>query len=920
MEQEGENNNNNQQQVEQGYNFLRMDNSREVDADIYDHIEEDLICAGEADNEQLQIVDYLRGVELEIDDLIDDFNTNLSVEEIAVAFGLQFENGMLYFLDNSSLTRQFNHFIQRTYGYYGHLKDIENNSFCSVNEIGNRLKKCLKNLNLLNYMLNNGLSRIKCEIDRHDLNMKSVPVGDPIESSIFAYRTMFKPPTSNERFNDNDESGDGDESTNTNQQIKIKPRQMLLFQTKWHCLSRGWKRKRRAIYENYVHVQPDGRKVKTNYFKPVPGYDDEESGVPQMIKDFCSINENEMRNRIYTEGGDIGQYITNDLCGPSYKIDLNDPCLPRIEKNRKLFSMRDGFYNILANEDPEKVRLMEETPRSTFTRYEDGEPADPTVNFIDSDFDEEWLEHEDDWWDAIETPYFDRILEDQGFREKNKDWKYGSVYRWVFVLLGRLLYEIGELDNWQVMAFLLGRAGTGKSTILNVLSELYEKGDVKTIANKIETGFGLDGFADALLAIARDVGKHFALDPEDWKSIVGGEDLSIRRKNLIAKSGLWKSGMIMAGNERPEWFKPSNDIEGSISRRTVIIGWQKGIRNLDTSLQSNIIKFELGKLLVKFNLAYHWAIRVVGIGSVHDFIPPYMNDQNENLWSDPLFAYLFESGMFDIDHRIQFPNNLGNLLDEYLIIPEEYKQQEQQDDNDDNDETVMVNEELPIRFVEQTTQSPYYIEFHELCEKFRLWAEDPNGFGHEYELFPEGTRDGDKRKKLEIRVRATLERYNFTIDRSAGRSFKPINFDGIEENETERDIYGKRRRGYTFVCGLRMKLEFREGEVPIVIGNRRNTPTIIRRTLMTTTTSSSSRNPPNSPQLSTLLRSRPQSNIEFDFGDKQQSRLGTRIFSDTESSSDDNNQSRNGGGANKRRRIVTQQQQDNYSDLEPDEL
>ena len=37
--------------------------------------------------------------------------------------------------------------------------------------------------------------------------------------------------------------------------------------------------------------------------------------------------------------------------------------------------------------------------------------------------------------------------------------------------MGRMIYEVGKLDEWQVIGFLKGDAGTGKGTITRVIKE-----------------------------------------------------------------------------------------------------------------------------------------------------------------------------------------------------------------------------------------------------------------------------------------------------------------------------------------------------------------------------------------------------------------------------------------------------------------
>ena len=58
------------------------------------------------------------------------------------------------------------------------------------------------------------------------------------------------------------------------------------------------------------------------------------------------------------------------------------------------------------------------------------------------------------------VPTFTKILADQGFNNECMAFFAG--------LLGRLLRRLNTQDKWQIIVFLLGVSGTGKSTILNL--------------------------------------------------------------------------------------------------------------------------------------------------------------------------------------------------------------------------------------------------------------------------------------------------------------------------------------------------------------------------------------------------------------------------------------------------------------------
>jgi hypothetical protein len=88
----------------------------------------------------------------------------------------------------------------------------------------------------------------------------------------------------------------------------------------------------------------------------------------------------------------------------------------------------------------------------------------------------------------IATPVLDKIFNDQNLEPR--------VQHRVMALLGRMFYEVGELDDWQVMLFIKGLAGTGKSTLLKLLEKCYAPEDVGVVSNNMEAKFGIAPLVD----------------------------------------------------------------------------------------------------------------------------------------------------------------------------------------------------------------------------------------------------------------------------------------------------------------------------------------------------------------------------------------------------------------------------------------
>jgi hypothetical protein len=116
-----------------------------------------------------------------------------------------------------------------------------------------------------------------------------------------------------------------------------------------------------------------------------------------------------------------------------------DTQLPWLIKDRHAFSFRNGVYF---------------ADRNVFHPYTSEESIKDVVvaaKYFDQPF--EPYEELHDWRD-IETPTLDSILDYQELPE--------DVKRWIYVFLGRMLYDVNEKDGWQIVLFIKGYAGTGK--------------------------------------------------------------------------------------------------------------------------------------------------------------------------------------------------------------------------------------------------------------------------------------------------------------------------------------------------------------------------------------------------------------------------------------------------------------------------
>ncbi len=260
-----------------------------------------------------------------------------------------------------------------------------------------------------------------------------------------------------------------------------------------------------------------------------------------------------------------------------------DPQFPTIIKRRHVWSFKNGVF-VGKEWDPELG-----TYKCSFYPYDSKEFGclDPTIiacKYFDRQFDD--FSHLENWQD-IPTPHFDTVLQYQKFSKE--------VCNWAYVMGGRLCFNIGELDTWQIIPFFKGIAKSGKSTLITkVFKKFYEGEDVGTLSNNIEKKFGLSAIKDGFMFIAPEVKGDLALEQAEFQSIVSGEDVSVAVKNKTAVSIEWNVPGILGGNEVPGW----KDNSGSVLRRILPWNFSKQVRIADPQLDEKL-ESELPIILLK---------------------------------------------------------------------------------------------------------------------------------------------------------------------------------------------------------------------------------------------------------------------------------------------------------------------------------
>lgn len=320
-----------------------------------------------------------------------------------------------------------------------------------------------------------------------------------------------------------------------------------------------------------------------------------------------------------------------------------DPELPELVPDRHVFAFRNGIYDCRAD-----VFHMYETDeidsKLTACKYFDAH--------INIEHLWEVAQRQGNWRD-IKTPTFQKILDDQRLNrssaEDEKKVLGETVADVVYWYLGRLLYDIGERENWEVTLFIRGKAGTGKSTICRVAKNFYELDDVGLLTSNFEKQFGLQALLGKLIILGTEVKtREWKLAQADFQSILSGEEISVAIKHQISQTVMLKAHTLFTGNED----FPYDDIAGCLERRKIPIEFTQKIKETDPDMWKELQK-EMPLLIAKCNLAYLDKVNLVSKAvkkGIWSNLPPYFEMMKKKcaVESNPLKGFI-ESDWMRVD-------------------------------------------------------------------------------------------------------------------------------------------------------------------------------------------------------------------------------------------------------------------------------
>ena len=365
--------------------------------------------------------------------------------------------------------------------------------------------------------------------------------------------------------------------------------------------------------------------------------------IKQFIHDKCrrSFGKFDQWKNLTAGSNNLKQAI-------EYLLECPDDELLKLTKDRHIFSFKNGVF--ITKVPKENVDKKEWTtkfiPYGTKSEY----LTQKTVasKYFDYNFNDFPDIAEDSWFDIMKhCPNLKKILDYQEFPEE--------VQKWICIFMGKCAFDIGELDNWQILMYLLGAGNAGKSTLLTkILQKWYDEDDVGIIPNNIEKQYGLKPHINKFLVLAPEMQGDCKLEQTDWQLMCEGGKNSFAQKYKDAESEYWKVPMAMAGNSLIKY----KNMGGQVSRRTAVANFAKVVKDVDQNLDKKLEK-EIPTIMKMCISGYLWAVNKYGDKGIWKILPQYFHEnKNEMDQTTNILEHFIKSDKVEIDKDKFIPEKI----------------------------------------------------------------------------------------------------------------------------------------------------------------------------------------------------------------------------------------------------------------------
>ena len=407
----------------------------------------------------------------------------------------------------------------------------------------------------------------------------------------------------------------------------------------------------------------NSREEKTMAYKPLKVVlNDVEKKI--VIKDYIYMRSSEIQPQVYPEVYDAFSKSRNRVIKEVAESISNVYAakVKILNSSKRIFSFNNGAYISMANPFvKEEYKFGDEkfhrTMTDAFIPYNDYGNIfigkSPTLikttlrpllikkftsvnHFEKQDVDVSVFDNYIEDWRDIQTPWFDSLFEYQGIPRE--------AIEIFYVFWARLLYFMNDADDFQLLLFIKGPAGCGKSLLIKLLIYTLGMANVGTISESMEKSFGLGYINRKHVVVVPEVGSRFPVTQNDTQAMVSGDPMYLNTKFDDPDMDAWRSHLLVVGNKN----FPFIDTQGNIDRRILYFLFKKAYIGKEGENEENMfnkLKNEIPNIIMKANRAYMDFVKKWGNRSNilnTNILPKYFEEARNECYEEvsPMFKFM----------------------------------------------------------------------------------------------------------------------------------------------------------------------------------------------------------------------------------------------------------------------------------------
>lgn len=300
----------------------------------------------------------------------------------------------------------------------------------------------------------------------------------------------------------------------------------------------------------------------------------------------------------YTERGALWSIVSNTKVTGEIAKYLQTHCeLDIYSPQRGVLSFNDGVYNTrTATFVPRS-----ECPSSCYASQYINENMGPHALKEVAGVPGLYRQRE---FDELVLPDFDHIV--------TTTQRFSSNERlWLLAMIGRLFRPANVDDSWESILFLTGIGGSGKSSIVTLVQNLFPMSHCGVLGND-SSSFTIENLLGVHIVVNTECKDLGGLSESAVLKMASSDSIKIDRKNKTSVTvPRWEAPIVFAGNNGFQLSDGQSDGAGALGRRVVYINFATAPQVMDGSIKKRLLGSNIAQFVHASCSAYKLVTQII---------------------------------------------------------------------------------------------------------------------------------------------------------------------------------------------------------------------------------------------------------------------------------------------------------------------